>query len=241
MEVTAELVDDARRGKRRAIVDLLTIYYPVVWRVAVGLTGREDVGKGIVRHLMQRSMRAMPTWKDEGAPTRWFGHHTVLTSRRTLKHKPEPTTDALLGPGPNDPTYVAFVRAIRTLPMQQKEAFILHFGEKLDARAVAVAMDCSVGAVQNHLLAAVEQMRALDAQGFDPNVLRMRSIYQNLGPTEQVTIDDIRQRVRSALLPWTLAHASKIILLLILLGMMIWLGLWTWRIIDHSMTTAPTG
>lgn len=239
MEVTADLVDDARRGKRRAVVDLLTIYYPVVWRVAVGLTGREDVGRGIVRHLMQRSLRVMPTWKDEASPTRWFSHHTVLTSRRTLIHKPGPATDSLLGPAPVDASYAAFVRAVRCLPMQQNEAFILHFGEKLDARAVAVAMDCSVGAVQNHLLAAVDQMRALDAQGFDPHVLQMRSIYQKLGPTEQLTIDDLRSRVRGALLPWRIVHAIKLILLLILLGVLTWMALWTWRIIDHSMTTAP--
>ena len=128
--------------------------------------------------------------------------------------------------------------------MQQREAFILHFGEKLDARAIAVAMDCSTGAAQNHLLAAVDQMRVLDVMGFDPNVLRMRSIYENLGPTEQLTIDDIRRRVRTALLPWTLVRAAKKImklLLIALLAAVTWLALWTWRIVDHSMTTTPSG
>jgi len=241
MEVTAELVEEARSGHRRAMVDLLTIYYPVVWRVALGLTGRDDVGRGVVRHLMQRSLLAMPNWKDEGAPTRWFGHHTVLTARRTLKHPPDPAKDVLLGTLAADPAYAAFIRALRALPMQQREAMILHFGEGLDVRAIAVAMDCSTNAAQNHLLAAVDQMRVLDVHGFDLHALQMKSIYQKLGPVEQLTIDDIRRRVGRALLPMTLLRMMKFILLFIILIAIAWLGFWAWRIIEHSLPPTSAG
>src|SRR4051794_41165259 len=150
-QVTSELVEGARKGRRDDVVELLALHYPVVWRMASGLTGRGDVGRGVVRFVMQRSLRATSHWAEDGAPTRWFHHHTLLTTRRTLKHSPTVANDTLLDGETADTGYVAFIRSLRTLPMQQREAFILTYGEKLDLRALAVAMDCSVTAATNHL------------------------------------------------------------------------------------------
>ena len=102
MEIPAELVVDARKGKTDAIVELLAMHYPVVWRIATGLTGRLDVGRGVARYIMQRSLRALDKWTEAGASTRWFHHHTLLTTRRAQKHEPDLSNDTFLREGAGD-------------------------------------------------------------------------------------------------------------------------------------------
>ncbi len=80
-----DLLTDARKYKRRAVEQLLAQHYPAAWRMAVGLTGREDVARGVVRFLYSRALRVLPNWKIDSAPENWFLHHTVLTARRTQK------------------------------------------------------------------------------------------------------------------------------------------------------------
>src|SRR5690606_34348027 len=147
-------------------------------RMAVALTGREEIGQRVVTAVMRQAMRRMPRWENEGDPQRWFHHHTVLMSRQAHKPEPSPMDDVLVETaGELSPQYVAFVRAIRGLPAQQREAVILHDGEQLDARALAVAMDCSTEAASNHL--TIGRRELLPAAGDELNRLLavMREAY----------------------------------------------------------------
>ena len=60
-----------------------------------------------------------------------------------------------------DPAYTAFVRAVRGLPEQQAEAYLLYHGERLNERLLGVAMDCSAAAAANHLQAATDALTAM--------------------------------------------------------------------------------
>lgn len=234
-DLTSDLLEAARLGRRSAVVELLALYYPIVWRMSVGLTGRADVGRGVTKFLMQRSLRVLSKWQDEGAPTRWFHHHTLLTTRRTAKHPPETTTDTLVGGHADDAAYVAFIRAVRGLSMQQREAFILNHGEKLDVREVAVAMDCSVLAAGNHLREATERLRQLNAKDLDLHTIRMGKIYRTLGPNEELAITDIRSRVKSHYLPKTLWRVCRVTLAVALFLGGVWAAYRIWEIVRHSM------
>src|SRR4051812_35090482 len=155
MPVDDELLDRARRFDRAAIEAIFAENYPAVSRIAMGLSGRTDVGMGVTRFVIKRALHALPSWKDEDAPQRWFLHHTIITTRRAAKHQPDKTNDTLIAdPRAAAPEYVAFIRALRSLPFQQREAFLLHHGERLNERWSAVTMDCSVIAASNHLNAA---------------------------------------------------------------------------------------
>ncbi len=234
-QVTSELLVAARKGKRSAAVELLAMHYPTVWRMASGLTGRRDVGRGVVRFVMQRSLRVMSAWADDGAPTRWFHHHTLLTTRRTHKHPPAPGDDTLLSGGPEDPSYVGFIRALRALPMQQREAFILHHGEGLGIRAIGVAMDCSVLAAENHLREASERLGELASDQFNSHIARLKEIYRELGPDEELAVKDIRRRVRRLILPWFIKRILRMLFAIALLAAAVWAGWWVWRIVEHSL------
>jgi DNA-directed RNA polymerase specialized sigma24 family protein len=234
-EVTPELLAAARKGKREAVVELLAMHYGVVWRMATGLTGRDDVGRGVVKYIMQRSLRAVSSWKDEGAPTRWFHHHTVLTTRRAAKHRPETVNDTFIKQSAGDVQYAAFVRALRALPMQQREALILSAGEKLAIRQLAVAMDCSVLAAENHLREAMQRLQALSMEKYDAHVARMASAYARLAPDEELALANIRKRVRRLVLPWFVKRVLLGIVALFLLIASAWGGYWVWRVVAHSL------
>ncbi|HWP40420.1 MAG TPA: RNA polymerase sigma factor [Tepidisphaeraceae bacterium] len=239
-EPSSELVSAASRGKRHAVIQVLAIHYPMVYRIAAGLTGRRDVAQGVVRFVLQQSLRALHLWTDPAAPTRWFYHHTILTIRRAHKHQPDATSDTLLGePGEPqdqpDPAYLAFVRALRSLPQQQREAFILRHGEKLEIRQIAIAMDCSTLAAANHLQQAEQHLVALAADRYHPHVLRMHRTYQSLHPAEELTIRDVRRRIRRLLLPWGLKRVLGSIVTLLLLAAALWGAWWVWKIVQHSL------
>ncbi|HVT88010.1 MAG TPA: RNA polymerase sigma factor [Tepidisphaeraceae bacterium] len=235
MELTSDVLDGARRGNRSAIVELLTMHYPIVWRMAVGLTGRQDVGRGVTKYLMQRSLRAMPRWKDEGAPLRWFHHHTLLSTRRTEKHSPQPGQDTLIQTGADAPAYVAFIHALRSLPMQQREAFLLCYGEKLETRAIAVAMDCSIVAAGNHLREATDRLRALGPEDFDAHSKLMGQTYQKLAPDEELSVQDVRQRVRRYLFPYFLRRTAGRLVSLVLFAAVLYGTYWVYQMVEHSL------
>lgn len=234
LELTSDVLEAARGGDREATVEILSMYYPLVWRMASGLTGREDVGKGVTKYIMQRALRSLSSWKDEGAPARWFHHNTLLMVRRTYKHPPQTETDCLLV-SDRSTIDVAFIRSLRQLPMQQREAFILANGERLDPRAIAVAMDFSVLATGTHLREATHQLQSLGPEDFEISVKRMAAAYHKLGPDEEMAVQEIRQRVQRFLLPYQVGRIFRGAMGLILLFLTAWFGYWIYEIVTHSM------
>src|SRR5262245_5869299 len=121
MEIDHETLSRARRFDRAAVETIFTANYPAVCRIAMGLSGRADVGAGVARFVVKQALRTLPAWKDEDSPQRWFLHHTILTVRRAAKHQPDQTNDTLIdNPRGTPPEYIAFVRALRKLPFQQR-------------------------------------------------------------------------------------------------------------------------
>lgn len=235
MEASSELVADARHGRSDAIERLLALHYPTVWRMATGLTGRSDVGRGVARYVMRRSLRALPNWNDGAAATRWFHHHTLLTTRRTDKHAPDLRTDSLLRQGSDDAGYIAFVRALRSLPIQQREAFILTRLEGFGARNVAVAMDCSTIAAENHLMEAQRRLRELAGSQFNQQLDRMISAYQSIDPDEALSIERAKANIHRMMLSWRAMKTIKLVASFALLLITVWGSFWIWRIVQHSM------
>ena len=161
----------------------------------------------------------LPAWKDEDAPQRWFLHHTILTTRRTTKYPPSANNDTLIGDPRTAPAeYIAFIRAIRSLPMQQREAFLLHHGEALNERWRAVAMDCSVIAAANHLNAAHSALRPIGGTSFEPFVVEMSRAYHRLAPNEQLIIPKLRGTIARYVWPRRIARLLGWLIMLALIG-----------------------
>lgn len=178
------------------VEQLLTEQHPVIHRMALALSGRPDVARAVVRHMLKVGLERTAGSK-QSPPARWFEHHTVLTARRALRHQPEPKSDALVLASPlQTPGYTAFVRAVRALPFQQREAFILTHGAGFDLRRLAVAMDCSTEAAGNHLRGADVAIGAIAEQSLDAFIGAMRKAYGALLPSEDVYLPAVRRSIR---------------------------------------------
>lgn len=208
----------ARKLNPAAIESLLASFCPAVHRIAHGLTGRSEVGNGVVLFIVRQAIRHLPTWRDCDAAERWFYHHTVLACRRVSPRQPPAKGDSLITPGGDDAPYVAFIRALRSLPYQQREAFLLHHAEQLPPRTLAVAMDCSTHAAQLHLQGAQGVLEPLAGPAFNTLTDRMRQVYQQLAPSEQVLRPALRRQIRRSLIPRRLKRLLTLALVLIFLG-----------------------
>src|SRR6476620_8684293 len=96
MPIDDEIIAKARKFDVAAVTTIFDEYYPMVHRIAHGLSGRASVGREIERFVLRRAFRVIPNWADEGAPQRWFSHHAVLASRRVPRGDPNDPADLLL-------------------------------------------------------------------------------------------------------------------------------------------------
>jgi len=85
---------------------------------------------------------------------------------------------------------VAFVSALRQLETQQREAFLLHHCERLNARYSALAMDCSTEAADNHLKAADQSLRLVAGADFDALAKKLADAYAHLAPDPNAAVSE---------------------------------------------------
>jgi DNA-directed RNA polymerase specialized sigma24 family protein len=240
MAIGDETLARAKGYDRQAMVDLLSDVYPAVYRMAHALTGRPGAGRQVVHDVVRRSLRVLPKWRAGLVPENWFYHHTLLSARDFLARPPDPKQDLLVTAAkakgaaappvntaggaigfaevsPDDPSYVAFIRALRNLPAQQAEAFILHHGERLNERILGVAMDCSVAAAANHLGAANTALNSVTAGRTDAFAMTMAKAYHALTPPPTTIEPTARKYVARAIRPRVLKRIVRAIVLLALL------------------------
>jgi DNA-directed RNA polymerase specialized sigma24 family protein len=225
--------EQARKLKRAAVEKMVAGVYAGVYRAAHGLLGREDAAAGVIRYVVVRAVGLLPAWRDEDEARRWFMHHSLLTARRAARHEASGNEDALVKaaagvPGGVDAQYVAFVRAVRSLPQQQKEAVILHLGEHLNERYLAVAMDCSTQAAQMHLDAGMHQLGSMAGDQFEPLSKKLSAAYSSLGPGEGAVAPAVRAMVRKVLWPRRVKKIVTWVFVLLVLAGLGWAG-WRWR------------
>jgi DNA-directed RNA polymerase specialized sigma24 family protein len=196
MTDSSELIEKARKLQPGAVGELLRAQAPGVYRIAYALSGRWDVGRGIARFVLNRSVRMMPKWDAEDDPANWFHRFTIMVSRRSAKHQPTAKKDVLveqaLAP---DTAYIAFISALRQLETQQREAFLLRHGEKLNERYSALAMDCSTRAAQTHLAAAESALKLVSAGQYDAMVTKMIDAYAHLTPEPDQLVPSVNSVV----------------------------------------------
>jgi DNA-directed RNA polymerase specialized sigma24 family protein len=204
MDISPQVFTSAKKLRRPAVEALFAGVYPGIARVARALTGREDVAEGVVRFVLLRAPRMLPNWRDPTEAQRWFMHHTVLTARRAS------------GPGK------AFIRAIRLLPQQQKEAVLLHFGEHLNARYLGVAMDCSADAAEAHLEAGQAALKQVAGGEIDALLTRLKDAYARLMPAEVEIPAAARKWANKALRPGRMRRLIWTGVMVLLIAAAIW-------------------
>lgn len=217
-------------------LDAMAANYAQVVRLALALQGREDVARAIVASVLHDyQVTADRRQLDDDSP-RWFRHHTVLTSRRPRSHAPDLARDALVSgePAPSQ-WYPPFVGAIRALSGQQREAMLLRFGENLDLRGIATAMDCSTTAAQMHLDAALGALREYAGPLLEGLVGEMAQHYQALTPADAAVFPAVRQAIRRH---WWPRLVRRVLVLLLAAGVavvVVWSFDRIWPTVRHLL------
>ncbi len=141
---------------------------------------------------MNQSLKSLPNWRNEVQAGNWFLHHTILKTRELTPPPhdvgPDSLLRSLIRPSPE---YTAFLRAFRHLPTQQREAFVLFRGEKLEPRQAGVAMDCSTAAANTHLIAANNALAAISVDTFETRAAALLQVYASLTPPDDLIVGDI--------------------------------------------------
>ena len=230
MPVSEDIIARARRLDRSAAEVLLTEVYPTVWRVAHALTGRAAAGRQVVDTVFRLSLRVMPTWGKGLMAENWFYHHTLHNARPAASNPPAISEDLLItaAPGQPSPRYVAFISALRKLPVQQREAFVLHYGERFNERLLGIAMDSSTTAARLHLSAATEALDAVTQGHATELAAHMAEAYARLSPTEKTVVPYVRTQVGRAIWRRRVRRAVRRLILLAILGALAYAG-WQYR------------
>lgn len=216
MPLDEDFFKRAAKAQPDAVEAVLATMYPAVHRVAHSLAGRPDLAVNIVRRVMIQAIEQLPRLRNADAAENWFHHFTVLASRQAAAQAIPPDKDVLLKEPTPSPAYTALVRALRKLPMQQREAFILHYAERLNTRFLAVAMDCSTKAAEQHLLSARQAIAPLAGADFDTFIQDLAHVHTSLTPPESVLRLNVHAIVTRSLWPRRIKRILKLIALLIL-------------------------
>jgi DNA-directed RNA polymerase specialized sigma24 family protein len=249
--LTDEILAKARAMNPAALEALLSSGYVAGHRISLALGGNERAAQSVANLLVRRALKMLPRWRDVSASENWFVHHAVLTTRgANLPLPAEPLHDPLVahaGASANDAAYVAFVRAVRQLHPQQREAFILHHGERLNPRMLGVVMDCSTGAARMHLQVADDVMNAVsDRHGHELSAVLTRA-YAAMAVAQPPAEGFVRLEVRRVRRRRWLRRVTRTFVTLLVLGGLGYAG-WLFReelsmfirSFGESPTTQPT-
>jgi DNA-directed RNA polymerase specialized sigma24 family protein len=231
MAVPDNVLERAQRGDRAACAALLAESYPSVVRMARGLIGDAGEADRVVDFVLSRGAKLLPAWRRGTMTQNWFYHHTLLAAREraAAKPPPRPREDLLVTEAADaGPEYVAFVRALRGLPGQQREAFILHQGEMMNARSLGITMDCSSAAAENHLNAANATLAAIAGSSLGSFQAALSQAYARLAPPSESVGPAVGPYARSYTRPLRLRRVVRRAILVALLVALAW-GAGHWR------------
>ena len=162
-----ELVARTREGDEGAFATLVEQYQPIVFRWAIGLSGDEDEAEDITQEVFVRVYRKLSSFRGDGTFDAWLYR---ITRRVALRMRPTSRPPAgstgqdvyLTDPGArvDRQRAVALIQTIAsTLPMRQREVFILCDIEGRTPAEVAAMLDMKDVSVRASLFKARTSIR----------------------------------------------------------------------------------
>lgn len=146
----------------------------------------------------------------------------IIQTARTLAPPRVPDSPGLDMPQPA----AAALRALRSLPHQPREAWVLSRVDELDELRMGQAMDCSRMAARNHLESAQASMAAILGTDLDAAATDLRRFADSLDPGPIMRLHRDARRKRTL---------RKLGLIAAVIGLMALAGLLAWlRLTSHT-------
>jgi RNA polymerase sigma-70 factor (ECF subfamily) len=166
----AELVAATRRGEQRAFAELVRRYRDRHARFVTRMLGDADEAEDVLQSVFVRAYRHLDRCDDPARFGAWL-HRIVVNESRTfatrrgqreLKMVREPLVlDGLeREEAEGDPALRARIEeALATLPVDQREAFLLKHVEELEYDEMAAVTGAGVSALKMRVKRAIERLR----------------------------------------------------------------------------------
>jgi len=163
------LIQQAQRGDRAAMTELITSQQRYVYSVAMSLMRSPTDAADLTQEAFIRLMRALPSYRGETRFTTWLYRLVVNLGldelRRRSRRGDSITLDAEEAPDPPDPSVwtdpvvqavneedAARVRsAVATLPVSQRLALTLYYFEDLSYEEIAQVMGVPLNTVKSYI------------------------------------------------------------------------------------------
>jgi RNA polymerase sigma-70 factor (ECF subfamily) len=126
--------------------------FPQVYRAAFLVTGDREAALDLTQDAFER---AYARWR-RLSREEWAGGWVMTTALNLAKRRFRAARDApgdvvAIAPEAAGPERVDLVQALRTLPLRQRQALVLHYVADLDTISIAQVMAISEGTVKAHL------------------------------------------------------------------------------------------
>jgi RNA polymerase sigma-70 factor (ECF subfamily) len=163
-----ELIARTRDGDETAFCALVDHYRPIVFRWAIALAGDEDDAEDITQEVFVRVYRKLWTFRGDGSFDAWVYRITRRVVYRMRRATPAPVEGGFAAdPYITDPgarvdrqRAVAVIQTIAaTLPMRQREIFVLCDIEERTPAEVAKMLDMKDVSVRASLFKARASIR----------------------------------------------------------------------------------
>lgn len=166
------LAEQASDGDRAAFAMLVERHYDFIHRVAWKWCRDRSAAEDIAQNVCLRLGAAIRSWRKECAFSTWLYRLTInaahdharSAAREARRSKAWSVHSMALGqavdeakPGNGDELW----GAVRRLPVKQRDAVLLVYGEELTHAEAAVVMDCAESTVSYHLHTARKRLKSL--------------------------------------------------------------------------------
>jgi RNA polymerase sigma-70 factor (ECF subfamily) len=164
-----EMIVAARSGDVRAFATLVDTYYARALRFALHMIGVRSDAEEAVQDAFVRVYRALPGYREEDAFEPWFfrilGNRCRTANARSRRHAQlvEYGDVPDRAGGTQHDSAIAWreeiERALQSLPIEQREAFLMRHVEALSYEDMAVATGAGISALKMRVKRACDALR----------------------------------------------------------------------------------
>ena len=169
----SELMRQVRVGRTAALATLFERHHARLYRYCQRMTGNRAAAEDLVQDVFMKMLKYKATFKDDSEFVPWmFGiaRNACLGHLRRSANDGIPVHSALADAvavesiaddGPDHVQCELVRRALLELPAERREVLVLSRYEFKTYDEIALALDCSVGAVKVRVHRAIKQLREI--------------------------------------------------------------------------------
>jgi RNA polymerase sigma-70 factor (ECF subfamily) len=155
----------ARERDESAFRALYRKHTPLLYRLALRMTGDEGKAADIVQDTWVRAVQALPSFRWESRLSTWLSGIAINRSREELRRRdpadsPDAATEPAGNAGMRPGQRVDLERAIARLPIGYREVLLLHDVEGLTHEEIAQALAIEASTSRSQLTRARAAMRS---------------------------------------------------------------------------------